>query len=179
MYSGTVDKSNYFSSPILRRSRSHGVRARKHNRNRIDADLSIIQLRILYESMNLSKFYQSLKALSHDNLKSINQKLANESSDFADIFSAYFYNKVYGKQTKKSDIKKASITFEFKNKTMDQVDIGSILHDKSINRLAPNNVQDFYPPTAYFALNKPVSLKICNYNRFLGRLNKNDLNSII
>ena len=176
---GTVDYGSYFNSPIPRRKRSHGVRNRKKVNKTNNIDDSIAYLKNCFNGSNLAKFYQSLRSLSYSTLHIINKKLNHESSNFAYLVSAYYYNTICNSESKQSSNVKTNITFEFKNKIMDKVDISSILHDRSINRLVPEQVQDCYPPKTYFTLNSPVSLKICNYNKFLKTLDKSDLHDIL
>ena len=176
---GTVDLSSYFNSPIPRRKRSHGIRVRKSSRNRNNNNDTLTKLKYFFDNKDLSKFYQCLRSLSFDTMRIIKQKLTNVSSEFAYIFSAYFYNKVISNESRKPAVQKTNIVFDFKNKIMDKVDISSILHDKSLNRLVPDKVREQYPPKTYFSLNNPVSLKICNYNKFLNKLDRSNLQNIV
>ena len=45
-------------------------------------------------------------------------------------------------------------------------------------RLLPAQVQHLYPQKNYFSLNNPVSLKLCNYNRFLKELDNEGIRAI-
>ena len=59
---GTVNSDSYFSSPIPRCRRSHGIRKRKNKMSKLPDSKTVLEnLRNLFNSNQLRLFYQTLK----------------------------------------------------------------------------------------------------------------------
>ena len=180
---GTVNSDSYFSSPIPRCRRSHGKRKRKPKASYPPDSKTVLEnLRNLFNSNQLRLFYQTLKSLSIRTLKQLSRMTVAESNNFTYVFTAFAQTTCFNvnkgnDKLNKND--KTHIVFPFKNRDMDKLEIHSILHDRSVCRLIPEKVSKLYPPKIFFSLNNPVSLKLCNYSKFLSGLNIEKIKDVI
>ena len=180
---GTVNLESYFSSPIPRCRRSHGKRKRKSKMSKLPDSKTVLEnLRNLFNSNQLRLFYQTLKSLSIRTLKQLCRMTVAESNNFTFVFTAFAqatcFN-VNNSNDKFNKIDKTYIVFPFKNHDMDKLEIHSILHDRGVCRLLPDKVSKLYPPKIFFSLNNPVSLKLCNYSKFLNSLNIEKIKDVL
>ena len=177
---GNVNKDCYFNSPIPRRKRSHGNRKRKSKTlHQNDSVLLTEDLRSLFIKKQFHSFYKKLKTIKISFLRELHNEISTETSDFSYILTAYIQNTVMTLNAKQGDAERVYINFKFTNKVMDEVNLHNIFHDTKICRLLPKEVASFYPPKIYISLNNPLSLKFCNYSKFLKDLELSDIEKIL
>ena len=71
------------------------------------------------------------------------------------------------------------IIIPFKSHKIDQLQLASIVNDKSVCTLIPDKVKYLYPPKVYYKLNNPNCLRFCNYNKFLNKVTMEEVSNII
>ena len=90
----------------------------------------------------------------------------------------YVYSPKYKQHTPPS-IERENITLSFSCKFIDNLKFKSIIFDTSIINLLPKAIQKHVPFKVFYRYEKPISLYICNYGKFLKNLTLPDINNII
>ena len=62
---------------------------------------------------------------------------------------------------------KEIIVFPFKSKVMDLLNLGSLFHDKKLQRLLPAKLRELAPFKVFYKYEQPISRNIMNYNTYL------------
>ena len=178
----TVDGFAFFSSTINRRKRSHGKRksSRKKTILRVNECEEILRKLQNHLSENeICKFYQYLKSLSNGTLKNIYSKLLDQANDLSFVLTTYMHNRLRVHNTERSSRDRNHIIIPFRSHKIDQLQLASIVNDKSVCTLIPDKVKYLYPPKVYYKLNNPNCLRFCNYNKFLNKVTMEEVSNII
>lgn len=177
----TATSFAFFSSPINRRKRCRGVRrsGRKRCCPPNDCEDILKKLEELMSSNNLREFYRCLKSINNNTLKALYNKLLDKSNDLSFVFTTYVNRKLFANRKDDSVGEKSHVVIPFKSHQIDQLNLRSVLYDKSVCTLVPDKVKHLYPPKVYHSLNNPICLKFCNYNKFLNGLNMQEVKDIL
>ena len=171
---------SFFHYPVRRRPRERGIR--KSGRKRMNNDEDFFnnlmkELAELFQNKKLQLFYQKLKSLTKSKLKKLHSLLVDKADNMTFIISAFIQNAC--KVQHRRDEDRESIVIPFNCRNIDLINIPSILNDKKVCQLLPDAVKDNYPPKIFFKLNNPIALRLCNYSKFLNRLNMDGVNDIM
>ena len=179
---GTQEDCLFYSNPITRRKRSHGVR-RSHNgknRKRIGNKDSISWcqfVRKLFEEKKYAEFYRTLRSITNDVLKGIYRLLINEGSDFSCVFTSFYFWR-FGQQETRIVGERATFVVNFNCRNLDSINFPAIFTNKEVSCLFPSSLTDSLPIKIYYKLRSPVSLQFCNYSKFLKNLSLEKIRSI-
>jgi len=168
----TANSFSFFSSPISRRKRSHGLR--KSGRKKYPPSNScediLKELQELMKSNKIRHFYNCLKSISDSMLKIMYSRLLDQSNDLSFVLTTYVHSKLYRNKRDSSTEDKTHIVIPFKSHLVDKLHLPSVFNDKSVCALVPEKAKHLYPPKVYHKLNNPICLKFFNYNKFLNSL---------
>ena len=171
----------YFSTPIPRRKRSHGVR--RSGRKKADSNNEHLHklesLRELFEDCKTVEFYKLLKSIKDNVLRFMYNTLKTCNNLFACIFTSYYFSRFNNNSVQKSPNTRMFLVFNFNCRNVDLLNLTSVVGDKRIYGLLPEALHEQFPPRVFFKLRKPISLEVCNYSKLLKSLSIMDIKDII
>ena len=171
----------YYSTPIPRRKRSHGIR--KSGRKKVNFQNShlsvLVKLRNLFEANETFEFYKCLKCTKDHELRLIYNCLMKDSSYFACVFTSFYFSRFHKNSSVVKVNSRVSFIFNFNCREVDLVDLTSIVNDKRICKLLPDELHEKCPPRIFYKLRAPIALQFCNYSKFLKSLTINDIKNIV
>ena len=176
----------FFSSPIPRRKRGHGIRRYKRNRNNNsgndlkneDAKEMFSRLSVLFEESKFADFYRTLRSVKSDILKILYRSLLDVNSDFACVFTSFFFWHFGKKDASSPTAERATLVVKLNSRKVDSLNIPSIVSSKEIVRLVPDTLASRMPFRIYYKLRPPIALQFCNYSKFLKELTLDGIKSI-
>ena len=173
--------SIHFSTPIPRRKRSHGVR--KSGRKKLNVGSScnnrLQQLSELFDSKSFASFYKLLRSIKDSELRYLYGVLKSSGSLFACVFTSFYFFHFGKSLEQNSPNERVSLIFRLFCRNVDLVNLASLVGDKRISCLLPNELKDQFPPRVFFKLNTPISLQICNYSKILKTTSLDDIKEIV
>jgi len=176
----SISNDQFFSYPISRRKRSHGIRKSGRKSSGImELDNTYQELQDSFETRRMSRFYHHLKSLPKTMLRAILGKTRDEANMMTFVLTAYIQNKLNLDSENKNVKERATIIIPFESQTIDSLNLMSIFCDHSVCKLIPSTIQERYPPKIFYKLDKPTALKFCNYGRFLNNLKFQDVMHIM
>ena len=169
----------FYSSPIPRRKRSRGcghTSKRRPMRSSECVREMFSELSTLFEEKKLAKFYRKLRSLYRKILRSMLAMLSDRDDNVTFVITAFILNTF--SIVNRSTVEREYITIPFNCKKVDELNMLSIVCDKNVNSLLPENIRELYPPKIFYKLANPISLRLCNYNKFLKNLNIEEIQKV-
>lgn len=179
---GSVGEFPHFGLPVRRRKRSHGVRRNGRRRSSLQdgqCDEVVIKLKSLFDNLCFKECYNTLMTLTCSMKRAVYQKMSHDKSVLLPIFSTVLLRGIYTSQQNDVNENRANLFVTFNSHRVDRVNLSSIFCDRRLRRLLPETVQSSYPPKICYKLCNPISLKICNYSKFLSNLSVDEARNII
>ena len=177
----SVTEFSYYKNPVPRRRRSHGVRRsgrKKSNINEEFIEELLIQLQSMFEKCLFINFYRKLKQLSKNVLRILFSKLGNTDNDFLKVM--FGFSKDYTNVSfVKDEVERAVIVIPLNCYNIELLNLHSIFANKNVKSCLPANVRDLHPPKIFYKLNDPISLRVCNYSKFLSGISEQNVIHII
>ena len=170
----TQQDSIFYSNPIPRRRRGHGVRRSRANKkikddNAYTSDI-LSQLTNFFEDGRFPDFYRALRSVRKDVLKRIYKLLLGCNNMMSCVFTSFFFWRFGRKDQCKPRSERATLVVKFGSRKIDAINLHSILARKDVLELLPNSLVNMMPFRIFFKLVPPTALQFCNYSKFLKEL---------
>ena len=150
----------YYSRPIKRRKRSHGIRHTKRRNSIITNSVNEVcsELRELFGCGKFAEFYKVLRSVQNSMLRKLFYRLRALNDNFSCTFSSFYFHKLNANHAEHKDDKRFPVIFEYNCRNVEYLNLASIIGDKRILKLLPVQVRDCGPPKMFFKLNTPISV---------------------
>ena len=169
----------YFNGSVKRYKRGRG-RKRASKRRTKEVVMKDISNFICYISNFNHSIFKTLKAYSIkdlDLLYSLSETNCGIVYNLCSSFCTTFSHKHKQKALPAEECE--NIILSFTCKFIDNLKFKSITSDTSITKLLPPALQKHLPLRIFYRYQKPISLYICNYSKFLKNLTLSDIKNIV
>ena len=182
---GNVSQGNagnvyFIPQKVPRCRRGHG-RQLKRNISSRDIITETRSLQKKFENNKMS-FYYSIISYKKSFLKNILRKTTNIETPFYKVLQSFLYyknNSVQDIKEQTSNKDRETIMIPFVSKALDNIKLKSIFLDTRIQKILPQKVHKNIPLSVRFSYNIPMGRKIFNYNRFLNKLDNQQIHDIL
>ena len=177
----SIDKVPYFCSPVVRRTRSHGIKKSGRRKARFHGNMLELasELNFLFMTRNYKSLYQRLNQLPKMELKLLYPHITMYGKEFESVFNSFYTSRFLKNIVTDDKTDRSVVVVDFNCKNFDQLYLPSVLGRKDICNLVPDAVKHIYPPKIYYKLDSPTGRRLCNYNRFLGSIDLDDIKRIL
>ena len=100
-------------------------------------------------------------------------------SEIVPVFSAFLLRKLRNSCHDDVNENRTTLIVSFNCHRVDQINLASIFGDKRLHRLLPEAVQCSYPPKIYYKMCNPISLKLCNYSKYVSSLRMDEVRTVL
>ena len=179
----TQQDSLFYSNPVSRRKRGHGIRRSRNNRkksgvNFMNASEVLDHLTRLFEAGSFSDFYRKLRSIRNDTLKVIYKLLLDVNSNFACVFTSFFFWRFGKSKDNSPTTERATLVINLTSRKIDSLNIPSLVSKKEVLELIPDSLAQKMPFRIFYKLRPPIALQFCNYSKFLKELSLDMIKSI-
>ena len=178
----SVTEYFYYRNPVPRKRRSHGIRRSGRKKKKIDerfVNELIVQLQTLFENSLFSNLYRKLTQLSKSVLRILFSKFSDKDNDFSKVMSTFCTNNNNNASFVNDEVERAVIVIPLNCYNVELLNLHSIFANKKVKEYLPVHVQHLHPPKIFYKLNNPISLRMCNYSKFLSCLSEQDVKNIM